>query len=298
MTTPRSVLAIVNPKTGRRPVDHFVDPLRSEASERGIDLRVVTTTEAGQAISLASDASDVADTIVAVGGDGTVSDVVAGSLGRPVTIAILPCGSTNMIAKELGIPKDPAEAARVALGDGETKSIDVAVTGDRAIVHMAGAGFDAAMMRDTSSRWKQRVRWLAYLPAGARNLNYPRFEFSGSIDGEPIGGTARMILIAIGGSIIHPRLQVGSGIDRTDRVIDVLVFDPPRIADISTSLFWIAAGKPERSRWTTHYRGQHVNLSSPGDVPFEVDGDYAGELPIEVTLYDEPIRVRVPATAR
>lgn len=298
MSTPRSVLAIVNPATGRRPVDQFIEPLRREARLRDIDLRVVTTSAAGDASHLARGAADDVDTIIAVGGDGTVSDVVAGVLGRPIAVAILPCGSTNMLAKELGIPTRPDDAARIALGDGTTIEVDVAVAGDRAIVHMAGAGFDAAMMRDTSSRWKRRVRWLAYVPAGAKNLNFPRFEFTGSVDGEPIGGTARLILIAIGGSIIHPRFRVGCGIDRSDRVIDVLVFDPPRVSDVSKSLWWILAGKPERSRSMTHYRGQHVELSSPGEVPFEVDGDYAGQLPVDVILHDEPIRIRVPAPRR
>ncbi len=296
MSTTRSVLAIVNPATGRRPVDCFVEPLRQEAHTRGIDLRVVTTAAAGEARRLASEAGDEIDTIVAVGGDGTVSDVVAGILGRPITFAILPTGSTNMLAKELGIPQRPPDAARIALGDGTTMEIDVAVAGDRAIVHMAGAGFDAAMMRDTSSRWKRRVRWIAYLPAGARNLNYPRFEYSGSIDGRPIAGTARMILVAIGGSIIHPRLRIGYGIDRTDRLIDVLIFDPPRATAVGSSLWWIIAGKPERSRWTHHYRGRHIELSSPGDVPVEIDGDYSGSLPIDIVLHEDPVRVRVPAT--
>ncbi len=294
MPAPRKVLAIVNPATGRRPVAELIAPLRRVAGERGIDLTVATTTRAGEAARIARESGDDIDTIIAVGGDGTVSDVVGGILGRPVTVAIIPGGSTNMIAKDLGIPARPDDAARIALGDGETVAIDVARADGRAIVHMAGAGFDAAMMRDTSSRWKRRVRWLAYLPAGARNLRYPRFEFAGAVDGQPISGLARLILVAVGGSIIHPRLQVGRGIDRTDRLLDVLVFDPPRMADVATSLWWIVAGKPERSRWTDHYQGQHVTLSSSADVPFEIDGDFAGNLPIDVTLCDETVDVRVP----
>lgn len=291
---PRTVLAIVNPSTGRRPVDSVIDPLRREADVRGISLRVVETTPDGGASDLASTVDGEVDTIVAVGGDGTVSDVVVGLLGRPVALAIVPIGSTNMIAKELGIPQRPDDAARVALGAGTTRAVDVALAGDRAIVHMAGAGFDAAMMRDTSSRWKRRIRWLAYVPAGLKNLKYPRFEFSGAIDGEPLNGTARLLLVAIGGSIIHPKLQLGHGIDRSDRLIDLLIFDPPSAFGVLATLWWIITRRPDRCRWVLHHRGTHIKLASPTDVPFEIDGDFAGSLPVEITLYEEPLRVRVP----
>ncbi|HQX62462.1 MAG TPA: diacylglycerol kinase family protein [Thermomicrobiales bacterium] len=297
MATARTVLAIVNPKTGRRPIDHFIEPLSQEAARRGILLRVVVTTSPGEATILAQNADEHIDTIIAVGGDGTVSDIVAGVLGRPVSIAILPSGSTNMIARELGIPGTPRAAARIALG-GVTRQIDVAVAGERVIVHMAGAGFDAAIMRDTSSRWKRRVRWLAYLPAGARHLNFPQFKYDGWIDGQPVSGTARLLLVAIGSSIIHPRLRLGHGIDRTDRLLYVLAFDPPSTADVTRLLWWVVAGKPERMQWTKHYRGKHIQLSSPDKVPVEFDGDYAGNLPIEVILHPEQVRVCVPAARR
>ena len=81
MATARTVLAIVNPKTGRRPIDHFIEPLSQEAARRGILLRVVVTTSPGEATILAQNADEHIDTIIAVGGDGTVSDIVAGVLG-------------------------------------------------------------------------------------------------------------------------------------------------------------------------------------------------------------------------
>lgn len=296
MTANRRVLAIVNPSSGSQRSDAVVSHLINEANRQDVQVDIVYTTPETGARKLAQAAEDDVDTIIAVGGDGTVSEVIAGSLRKPVTVAIIPGGSTNMIARELGIPRQHNEAARVAIGEGVSTSIDIALAGDRVIVHMAGAGFDAAVMRDTSPRLKRRVRWAAYLPSGARNLNFPRFEYSGSIDERPISGKARLILAAIGGSIVNPRIVVGKGIDRRDRVIDLLVFDPPRLMDVSQIVFWTIAGRPEQSRWSTHYRGQHIKLDSPIDVPFEVDGDYVGKLPIEISLFDEPIKVRVPIT--
>jgi len=297
LTTDRRVLAIINPSSGPQRSQAIAASLHAEAESQGVHLVTAFTTPDLGARHLAQNADEDIDTIIAVGGDGTVSEVIAGTLEKSVVVGIIPGGSTNMIARELGIPSRHKDAARVAIGDGVTTDIDVALAGDHVIVHMAGAGFDAAIMRDTSARLKRRVRWAAYLPAGARNFNFPRFEFTGSIDGRPIAGKARLILVAIGASIVNPRIVVGKGIDRRDRVIDLLIFDPPRLMNVSQIVLWTLAGRPEQSRWLTHYRGQHIILDSPIDVPFEVDGDYIGKLPIEISLYEEPVTVRVPIGA-
>src|SRR5688500_11362184 len=168
---PQRALAIINPATGRYPVGSIEADLRVEAHQRQVDLRIERTTRPGHAIELAASAVDDVNTILAVGGDGTVSDVVTGSIGAGINVGIIPVGSTNMIARELGIPNDVSKAAAVALGDGQVALIDVAKAGETTFMHMAGAGFDAAIMSETPSRWKRRVGWLAYLPAAARHLN-------------------------------------------------------------------------------------------------------------------------------
>lgn len=295
---PQRALAIINPATGRLPVGSIEADLRYEAYRRGIDLRIERTTRPGHAVDLAAAAIDDVDTIVAVGGDGTVSDVVTGAIGTGITVGIIPVGSTNIIARELGIPKDVSKAAAIALGDGHDAMIDVAQAGETTFMHMAGAGFDAAIMGDTPSRWKRRVGWLAYLPAAARHLNAPRFTARLTIDGVQSETTARLVLCAMGGAIVHPRFRVGDGIDRTDGILDVLVFDPPGFGGTLSCLGWIVAGHPGRSRWFSQQRGRSVVLDADQRVPFEVDGDFVGYVPVEITMHEHQARVRVPKTMR
>jgi len=272
--------------------------LRVEAYQRQIDLRIERTTRPGHAIELAAGAIGEADTILAVGGDGTVSDVVTGSIGAGINVGIVPMGSTNIIARELGIPKDVNQAAAVAFGDGQVELIDVARAGQTTFMHMAGAGFDAAIMSDTPSRWKRRVGWLAYLPAAARHLNAPRFTAKLTIDGVQSEDPARLVLCAMGGAIVHPRFRVGDGIDRTDGVLDILVFDPPGFGSTLSCLGWIVAGQPGRSRWLSQRQGRNVILDADLQVPFEVDGDFVGYVPVEIAMLDDQARVLVPASKR
>src|SRR5690606_40849901 len=129
----------------KMPADRMAKRLRREAEARGIDISIATTEYPGHAFDIARDHPIDVDTIIAVGGDGTVSDVVTGALEDPLTIGIIPSGSTNIIAKDLGIPRDTEAAIAVALGDGVPYAIDVAVAGNTTFLHMAGAGFDAAI---------------------------------------------------------------------------------------------------------------------------------------------------------
>jgi diacylglycerol kinase (ATP) len=291
---PQHVLAVINPVTGSTPAHEIAARLQREADARGVRLSIEMTRRPGHAVDIVRNYSSPVDTIIAVGGDGTVSDVVTGASDEPLTIAIIPAGSTNIIAKDLGVPMDITTAIHVALGDGEAVDIDIATAGDTTFIHMAGAGFDAAMMRDASRRLKRRIGWLAYLPAGIKHIRYPTFHAEMRIDDLHVSIPARAVLLALGSSIISPRFSVGDRIDRTDGIIDVCVFNPPGFLGTLSSLAWIAVGRPGRSRWHHQFRGKRVSLSADRPVPFEVDGDPLGSLPVEVAVSDRRVHVLVP----
>ncbi len=269
--------------------------LQKLADERGIELTVATT-EPGKTPDIVRSLVESADVIIAAGGDGTVSDVVTGSVDHDVLIGVVPRGSTNMLAKELGIPSDIAAAAAVALGDGQVESIDVARVNSTTCIHIAGAGFDAEIFRLTDQSMKQRIRWLAYLPAALRSLKFPMFQAEIVIDGERRIVPARLVLCALGGSIIHPAFQLGEHVDRTDGVIDVIVWNPPNVLAVLSCAAWIAIRRPGRSRWMFQTGGKHIAVSADQSVPLQVDGDVIGELPATIDLLDRQASLLVPRT--
>jgi YegS/Rv2252/BmrU family lipid kinase len=294
----RRALAIVNPGTGRRSPDAVATALSVAAHDRGVDLTVEFTKRPGDAVDLVRSCAPDVELLIAVGGDGTVSDVVTGAIDGQYTIGIIPTGSTNMIAKDLGIPSRLDRAASIALGDGVPIDIDVARAGNTTVLHMAGAGYDAAIMRDASPRWKRRVGWLAYLPPGIRHLRYPRFTLAITADDRELEIPARVVLCAIGSSIIAPRFKIGAGISRTDGIVDVCVFDPPGVLATLSCMVWIGLGRPERSRWLRQLRGKRIHLDADRTVPFEVDGDPVGNLPVTIEVLDRRITVLVPPPHR
>ena len=123
-----------------------------------------------------------ADLVLVWGGDGTVQRCVDALAGSGVPIAIIPAGTANLFASNLGIPKDIAKAVQIGL-HGERRPIDVGrINGERFAV-MAGAGLDASMIRDADAGLKDQVGRLAYLVTGARHLKDRSLEVRIQVDG-------------------------------------------------------------------------------------------------------------------
>ena len=295
MSTPSRALAILNPATGAVSLRRIRHLLRNQAQKSGIDLEFAETEYADHATEIVQERGREFNAIVAVGGDGTVSEVAAAAVGTDLVIGIIPTGSTNMVAKELGIPRLLSHAVRVALTSDTTVTMDVARANDNAFIHMGGAGFDAAIMRETPRSLKRIFRWLAYVGPALGQLRRKPFNVMLEVDGQTYRYSARMVLLAIGGSIVHPRFRVGDGIDRTDGILDVVVFAPPRFWDVTTTFAWMALRKPERSAWHHHFRCLVARLESDESVPYELDGSYRGELPVSVEMLSQGVLVRVPA---
>ncbi|MEU2543854.1 diacylglycerol kinase family protein [Streptomyces roseolus] len=171
-----------------------------------------------------------ADLVVACGGDGTVracAEVVAGS---GVPLALVPCGTGNLLARNLGLPSDPEKALEAAL-DGGYSDIDTGrAWGDgltpTLFTVMAGAGFDAAMIRDTSPALKAGLGWPAYALAATRHLTEPRMRLTIRLDGgRRIRRRARMAVIGNVGTLqaglrLLPRARPDSG------HLELVLFDP------------------------------------------------------------------------
>ncbi|MGW4690310.1 diacylglycerol kinase family protein [Streptomyces sp. NPDC004244] len=179
--------------------------------------------------------------VVVCGGDGTVRACADLLAGTGIPLAVVPCGTGNLLARNLRLPADPAAALEAALS-GQTARIDVGRIradgfGSGRFTVMAGAGFDAAMVADASERVKQRLGWAAYVLSAARHLGDPRMRLSVRLDGGPVRERrARMVVIGNVGSLqgglpLLPDARPDSG------RLDVVLLDPGGVRG------WLAAAK-------------------------------------------------------
>jgi diacylglycerol kinase (ATP) len=268
-----------------------------------VDLEVHLTVRAGVTQSTALAALPGADLVIAVGGDGTTADV-AGAIGEyrdisgtDVPLAVIPAGSTNITSRELRIPTKPDDAIDLIYGQrpSQFQAIDLCQANDRLFLHMAGAGLDSRLFAETSHDLKRKVGWLAYVPPTLRNLRLPPVTFR--IKTEEIEQTVEspLVLIANGGGLMSPRVQLYPDIRNNDGLLDVLIFTPSSGVQTLRTLGRAATRSLHHSPYVARLRAKYVELDADPEQPVQIDGDVALKTPVSFQIRDSGLRMVVPA---
>jgi YegS/Rv2252/BmrU family lipid kinase len=241
-----------------------------------------TTTVEDPGRSMAEDAAiSGAELVLVCGGDGTVRTVCAELAGTGVSVGIVPAGTGNLLARNLGIPLQLQSAVEVAL-KGQDRAIDlVRVSGDglgpdEHFMVMAGMGFDAAVMEGASEQIKARVGWLAYVVSGFRNLMFQAVRVDISIDGgEWTRHRATTVLIGnVGYLQAGMPLLPDAAVD--DGVLDVVVLHPNRLGSwIPLAVRVLRRGR-RSDDLINRMTGRTVTVRAHSETPRQLDGDPIG----------------------
>lgn len=182
---------------------------------------------AGQAQKAVSDGAEV---VFACGGDGTVQSCLSALAGSPAALAILSSGTGNLLATNLRLPTDPAEAVRVAT-HGRRRRIDVGRVDDQCFAVTAGLGFDADLLDDAPAALKRTLGWPAYVVSAARHLRDPHFVVEVRLDdAAPWRHRAKSVIVA-NVSELRGGLTVAPDARDDDGKLDVVVIAPRRPRD-------------------------------------------------------------------
>ena len=230
----------------------------------------------------------VPDLILAAGGDGTIRSVTSGLVNTGVACAIIPMGTGNLMARNLGVPLEIPEALDVALTcpTSPMDAVQLIVDGDHDhpvwFTGMAGVGFDAAMMRDTHDELKKIIGTGAYVLAFARNIASPPHRVSIQIDGRsPI--RRRPVLVMVGNThSLQGNLVLFPDATPDDGIIDLVTATP-----YIPGTWWRVLGTLLRARYARHRqraesravqfdKGRRITLEFNSRMPWEVDGDTMG----------------------
>jgi YegS/Rv2252/BmrU family lipid kinase len=165
------------------------------------------------------------DLVVICGGDGTVTECLGALAGSGVPVGIVPCGTGNLLARNLGLPLDAAGALDVAF-TGRDRPIDLGMLDAEPFAVMAGIGFDAAMLADTDELLKSRLGWPAYVVGALRHLRDPRFRVELlPADGPTVSRRSVGVLVGNVGRL-QGNLPLMPDAEPDDGVLDVLVMAP------------------------------------------------------------------------
>ncbi len=212
-----------------------------------------------------------ADVLFACGGDGTISTSLTALLDSRSALAVVPLGTGNVLALNLGVPLDVASAIRTATRGGRRR-IDLGEVEGRIFAVATGIGLDAQMLAEAPSRAKSRLGWLAYAGAVLRHLDEPRFAARIRVDGGPwLLREARSILVANlgrlpGGISLLPTARADDGL------LDVAVIAPGHLGEWAWLLASLIGRHPRGGRIET-FQGRQVEIATDSPQAREVDGD-------------------------
>lgn len=257
----------------------------------------VTTVEDSGFVQAREALEHGADVVFACGGDGTVVECVRALVGTDAALAVLPAGTGNLLAANLGLPNDPAAGVTVATQMGR-RHLDVGVVEDRCFVVMAGMGFDADMVVSTSEWLKARIGVAAYVWSALQRLQDRPMRVSVRLDDDP--PLRRRVRTVIVGNV--GRLQGGVRLlvaaEPDDGHLDVAIIAPRSLLHW-LRLTWGVLRRHDKIARMEVLRARRVEIISDRDQPRQLDGDaIAPGRTLTVTLRPRALVLCVPQPER
>lgn len=219
-------------------------------------------------------AADGEPVVIAAGGDGTLNAVVKGLVGTGTALGVIPAGTMNVFARELGIPFDNLSHCFEVIERGHVREIDLFEANCAPFIQMAGVGFDAMVIEETTWESKKILGPLAYLLAAVKVLGEkPKKMEVICSDGRREEGVA---VLAGNGSLYGGQFKLFRAADNQDSKLDVLVFKEAGYKLVLDSLKGLALGGVDLAASTSYFQAEEFIVKAEGDVPVEVDGDLLG----------------------
>jgi diacylglycerol kinase (ATP) len=298
VTTGR-VAVILNPisGTGGRPelAKRRIADAEAALATRGLDGRVLVTERAGHGSALVREAVAAgASLVVAWGGDGTINEVASELAFSDVSLAVIPSGSGNGLARELNIPLDAGKAFAVAL-DGSERVIDAGQIEGRLFFNVAGVGLDAQVAHEFAVTGLQRRGFGRYIEIASRQLfSFRAGEYEIVADGVTWRSKALVVALANGrqygnGAIIAPDARIDDG------RLEVIVVGERTALKAMTQMPMLFKGRIGQVPGITMTPAREVTISSAGPMIYHADGEpCVGGTSIRARIRPRALRVRVP----
>lgn len=296
----RSACLIFNPVAGQSDPDEDLLIIRT-LLEAEIDLDIRLTTPEVDAGELARQAVERgAHTIIASGGDGTLSAVAAGVVGTNIPLGVISRGTANAFAAAMTIP-DTIEAACQTILEGNTKVVDAAKCNGMPMVLLAGVGFEAEMVEKADREAKNRLGMLAYILAGIKQLQeFETFEAAIETDEKVITVTAGAVTIANAAPATSILAHGPAGIIYDDGLLDLTVVAPQTKAGAIASAYHLLQtalrGDAAERDDIGYLRARRIKVTADPPQKVVLDGEIVGTTPIEVECIPGGLTILVPAT--
>ena len=291
----RQPVLIYNPAAGalRRSPQRILQRTIAALARGGISPRPLPTSAPGTAGLLAQEAvRQGADLVLVLGGDGTVNEVVQGLIDSDVPLGVLPGGTANVLAMELGLGSRPETAARMLVTFEPRRVALGRITGSfgsRYFLLMAGAGLDANIVYEVSAGLKNAVGKLAYWTAGFARFFKRVEQLEVGVDGQThqCGFALVSRVRNYGGD-----LEIASGASLHDDHFEVVLFEGSNPLRYAWYMLNVALKRVQRMRGVRVLRAQQVEILTA--TPVQIDGEYLGRQTVSIEIVPGALHLLLP----
>ena len=294
---PSRAVLIFNPESGRsrRQRSQQIFAAQREIERQGIAVRAQGTTRAGEATELARNAIQAgAELIIVCGGDGTINEVVCGMARSQVPLAVLPAGTANVLAREIGLPLSIPAAAR-ALVDCHPRRLALGCASSRYFLLMAGVGFDAGVVRRVDARHKRRLGMATYI---FQALRQALFEAPASFVISGKDWQCRATFACISKTQHYGPIKMVREADLFSDSLHIYCFQSQNRFRYFRYALALLSGNLRELPDISYFAASEVCCKADtGRVFLQVDGEFAGQLPCCIEVVPDALTLLVPAGA-
>ncbi len=286
---------IVNPKSGENKTANFIRGIKHYCERFKIDFSINITKGKYHAIELADDAINHGFyTIVAVGGDGTLHEVIHGLVGKKLTLGVIPFGSSNDFARGLNIPRDIKEAMRI-IANRKIKEVDIVAMNDRFFINISSLGFDGEVVANLPKvRSKYFFKFVYIFGVLKEVFRYKKQKVRVIRDDVDMGVfNINLIAVANGkyyghGMLIAPHAELDNGL------LDVVLIHDLSQLRFVMSFPSVFKGTHIYKDGISYFTCKKLKLLSDEKVYIESDGELTGTLPVEYKVFPKFQKLIVP----
>lgn len=262
---------IINPKSGTDRQKAIQEAIDTRLDQTQFSYELIHTQYAKHGTELAREAAEKgAYAVVAVGGDGSVNDIVAGLINTNTALAIIPKGSGNGMARSIEVPLKTEEAIDV-INRGNSIMMDIGFANGRPFISNAGVAFDALISKKFAKSTRRGFAMYSWLVT-KHMWTYNEWEWDVNIDGKQLNPKAFIISVANGKQFGY-NFQIAPDASWTDGLLDIIVIKKfPKILG-GTLVLRAMNGSITKSPYVDHYRGVNIKISHPSLKLMQTDGD-------------------------
>ena len=284
----RNFLFIYNDKAGKGSILKKLQYIKKLFSKKEICFKFINILDLNNTVHIEN-----FDTVVAIGGDGTVLAVLPYIVNKGIKLGIIPCGTANLLAEKLNIPQNISQAVDILI-NGTKKLIDVGKAGNSYFALRVGYGMDADIVNGANSFLKNKFGYLAYLVQGIKSiLNLRTKSFEIRTDNKCFNVKASAVIVSNSGNMFRDKFSVSPESDISDGKLDVFVLRARNIREFLTVFFQILFNKHKIGPNVMYGKTHSISIKTNNNK-FHVDGEACFSQKVDISLIHNGLAVMVP----